>query len=60
MRICVQDDGCGFDSQSLPIQEGLGLANVRERLNLAFKEATFSITSQVGAGTQTIIEIPVA
>ena len=58
MFISVQDNGCGCDPQSLPGKEGLGLANVRERLNLAFQEATLSILSQIDAGTQIIIEIP--
>jgi len=56
--ISVQDNGCGYDPQSMPGKEGLGLANVRERLSLAFPEASLSIASQIGSGTQIIIDIP--
>ena len=59
MRISIRDNGCGFDHQSHPTKEGLGLVNVRERLSLAFREATFSVASQVDLGTQVIIEIPI-
>jgi two-component system sensor histidine kinase YesM len=58
VQISVQDDGCGFDPLSLPAKKGFGLANIRERLDLAFPEATFSMISQAGIGTKTTIEIP--
>jgi two-component system sensor histidine kinase YesM len=58
VRITVQDNGRGFDPLALKGKAGLGLANVRERLTLAFREAQFSVTSQVDAGTQIIIDIP--
>jgi two-component system sensor histidine kinase YesM len=58
VQITVRDDGRGFDMQASGRKEGLGLSNVRERLGIAFPEATFSISSQVNAGTQIIIEIP--
>lgn len=57
-RIVIDDNGCGFDVESLSPQEGLGLTNVRERLRLAFPGATFSITSRVERGTEIRIEIP--
>ena len=59
VQITVQDNGCGFEPQSLNGKEGFGLANVRERLSLASREATFSVSSQVDRGTQIIIEIPI-
>ncbi len=59
VRIIVQDNGRGFDPRSLKGKEGLGLANIRERLNLAYHGATFSIDSRVDSGTTTIIEIPI-
>jgi histidine kinase/histidine kinase/DNA gyrase B/HSP90-like ATPase len=37
VQITVQDNGCGFDPQSLDRKDGLGLGNVCERLNLAFR-----------------------
>jgi len=57
-RITVQDNGTGFNPESLEGKAGLGLANVRERLNIAFRNATFSVSSQVDSGTQIVIEIP--
>jgi two-component system sensor histidine kinase YesM len=57
-QITVQDNGTGFDPESLEGKAGLGLANVRERLNIAFHDATFSVTSQINSGTQIVIEIP--
>ena len=59
VQIHIRDNGCGFDLGSSNPLEGLGLANVRERLSLAFPKATFSITSQVDQGTEILIEIPV-
>jgi two-component system sensor histidine kinase YesM len=58
-RIAVADDGRGFDPQSLEGKAGLGFANVRERLSLAFRDSTISVSSQVNVGTQIVIEIPV-
>ena len=59
VRIEVQDDGCGFDPRSLKSQNGLGLNSVRERLKLAFRGATLSVSSQADIGTRVLIEIPV-
>lgn len=58
VKITIQDNGCGFDPQLLAWKEGHGLANVRERLALASREATFSLSSQVDAWTCVVIEIP--
>jgi two-component system sensor histidine kinase YesM len=58
VTILVEDDGCGFDVQSLSPKEGLGLANLQERLRLAFQGAALSITSQKSRGTQIQIKIP--
>ena len=57
-QIRVEDDGQGFDPASLEEQESLGLKNVRERLEMAFKGATFSIESAINSGTRVVIEIP--
>ena len=57
-QITVQDNGTGFDPESLEGKAGLGIANVRERLNIAFHDATFSVKSQINSGTQIVIEIP--
>ncbi len=58
VQITIQDNGRGFDPRSLNGHRGLGLTNVRERLNLAFEGATFSVFSQVDSGTRAVIEIP--
>jgi sensor histidine kinase YesM len=57
-RITVSDDGAGFALGSDDAVERIGLANVRERLRLAYPEARLSIESTPGAGTRISIEIP--
>jgi two-component system sensor histidine kinase YesM len=57
--ITVQDDGQGFDPQTPGIKEGLGLANVRERLRIAFPDAKISLSSQINSGTKVVIEFPI-
>ncbi len=57
-QITVQDNGTGFDPESLGGKAGLGLANVRERLSLAYHETTFSVSSQIDSGTQIVMQIP--
>lgn len=59
IRITIQDTGRGFDPQAPSRKEGLGLANVRERLQIAFPDAKMSLSSQVDSGTTVIIEFPV-
>jgi signal transduction histidine kinase len=58
VKIMIQDNGCGFEPQSLAWKQGHGLANVFERLALASREATFSLSSQLDRGTCIVIEIP--
>jgi two-component system sensor histidine kinase YesM len=57
-KITVLDDGTGFNPESLEGRAGLGFANVRERLDFSFCDASFSISSQINLGTQIVIEIP--
>jgi sensor histidine kinase YesM len=57
-QITIDDNGTGFDPEALDGKAGLGLANVRERLNIAFRDASFAVSSQVDLGTQIVIEIP--
>jgi two-component system sensor histidine kinase YesM len=57
--ITVQDDGRGFDPQAPSRKEGLGLANVRERLRIAFPDAKMSLSSQINSGTKVVIEFPI-
>jgi len=57
--ITIQDDGRGFDPQAPDRRDGLGLANVRERLRIAFPNARMSLSSQINSGTKVTIEFPV-
>ena len=57
--ITIQDDGRGFDPQAPGGKEGLGLVNVRERLQIAFPDAKMSISSQINLGTKVVIEFQV-
>ena len=57
--ITIRDDGRGFDTQAPGRKEGLGLANVRERLQIAFPDAKMSLSSQANSGTKVVIEFPV-
>jgi two-component system, sensor histidine kinase YesM len=55
MAIRVEDDGAGFDAASS--SEGIGLANVRERLALAFPGSSLAIESSPGAGCRVALSI---
>jgi len=58
LRILIEDDGMGFMLHTYDPEQGHGLANVRDRLKMAYEMATLSISSEAGKGTQVIIEIP--
>jgi len=58
VQISVHDDGHGFDTNLQSEKESLGIANVRERLKMAYDGADFSVVSQIGSGTLVTIEIP--
>ena len=57
----VEDDGIGFvmDRLDQPMSNGIGLANVRERLSVIYG-ATYQLklTSEPGKGTRARIEVP--
>ncbi len=57
-QISIKDNGHGFDTSQNSEKESLGIANVHERLKLAYGDADFCIASQIGAGTLVTIEIP--
>jgi sensor histidine kinase YesM len=57
-RIIVADNGAGFLPGSDAIAERIGLANVQERLRMAYPDSRFSIDSGIGRGTRICIEIP--
>ena len=58
VQISIEDNGHGFDVHLNSEKECLGIANVRERLKIAYGDAEFSIASQIGSGTLVTIEIP--
>jgi two-component system, sensor histidine kinase YesM len=60
IRILVEDNGVGFAMEAQGFNPHLGLANVRERLKIAYETASFSISNAIGCGTHVIIEIPEA
>jgi len=62
LRIEIADDGVGIGAnQSIrPRGAGIGMQNVRERLEVLYgDEATFVVLSEPGVGTKVQIEIPV-
>jgi len=56
IRVIVEDDGRGLQE---PIGQGIGLANVRERLRAIFGAgASLSLSGRDGPGTRAVIEVP--
>lgn len=54
----VQDDGVGFDYGSKTKQTSRGIGNIRERLEIAYKDAALlSVVSTPGGGTKAVIRI---
>ncbi len=67
--VCLQvsDTGNGMTEEELqavrefrfqPKGHGIGLRNIKERLDLAYKTSEFRIDSKAGAGTRILIRIP--
>jgi two-component system sensor histidine kinase YesM len=56
--IVIEDDGLGFAAETPGREKGVGLANVRERLKMAYEDAALTICSEPGNGTRVVIEIP--
>ncbi|MBQ9228702.1 MAG: histidine kinase [Eubacterium sp.] len=57
--ITIRDNGVGFDTDTLSVQDGahIGINNVRERVK-AMCGGTLAIDSQIGKGTTVTITIP--
>ena len=57
VRLCVNDDGVGFDTSAARKPASLGLAGLRERAQLV--QGTVSVRSEPGRGTSVEALIPV-
>jgi signal transduction histidine kinase len=56
VRLCIQDDGAGFDSETGTAAHGLGIISMKERVRLV--QGDFSICSQPGQGTTLTVLVP--
>jgi methyl-accepting chemotaxis protein len=56
VRLEVEDDGKGFDRDSKEFRAGLGLASMRERVELL--GGRFAVHSRAGEGTKIEVELP--
>jgi two-component system sensor histidine kinase DegS len=56
VEVTVQDDGKGFDPQSLDDGKGMGLKVIKERVEMTSGE--FNIESQIGEGTRVSFKVP--
>ncbi|MFC5649304.1 sensor histidine kinase [Paenibacillus solisilvae] len=54
--IQISDDGVGFELESG--RSGVGMSNVRERLQLAYENAALKLDAAPGMGTRVTIQIP--
>jgi len=57
VRLMVEDDGCGFDSDSVDGTDRLGLVGMRERVEIL--GGTLVVESNVGSGTTVVVEAPI-
>lgn len=53
--VCIEDDGRGFDMNNLSPDTGIGLQNIRNRVQ--YLKGTLDITSKAGAGTTIIVAL---
>jgi signal transduction histidine kinase len=56
ISLTVRDFGVGFDPNLARATRGLGLINMRERVNLV--NGMFSLTSSPGSGTEVSVRVP--
>ena len=56
VRLSIEDDGCGFNPETLVERAGIGLGAMRERAGLL--GGTCKITSTPDRGTKVMIELP--
>jgi two-component system sensor histidine kinase YesM len=56
--ITVEDNGVGFDMEGINLENSVGIRNVRDRLLLFYRNASFSVSGKKGMGTVAKIVIP--
>ena len=55
--INITDNGVGYNKNKVKTNDHIGIANVRERLSIAFVKSSFEIKSKIGSGTKITIKI---
>lgn len=58
VRISVEDDGSGFNTDSLEEEKGMGLKVIKERVEML--GGKFGVESQIGGGTRVNFQVPAA
>ena len=58
VRVLVEDDGVGFETNATPLRGHLGLTGMAERADLA--GGTVELSSTPGSGTTLLLEVPLA
>jgi two-component system NarL family sensor kinase len=58
IQLSIKDDGCGFKIKSKLIEEGIGLRNMRERIELL--SGVFELHSNVNEGTRLKADLPMS
>ena len=58
VRVSLEDNGRGFDPDSLEQEKGLGLKVIQERIEML--GGKFEIESQIGGGTRVSFQVPAA
>ncbi|MDD5805035.1 cache domain-containing sensor histidine kinase [Blautia sp. HCP3S3_H10_1] len=60
LKICVYDNGCGFQYEGFDKLTGIGLNNIKDRLEINFgKESEMRIHSIIGEGTCVTVVFPI-
>jgi PAS domain S-box-containing protein len=58
MEIKIEDDGCGFDLNTIKDNDGIGLNNMQKRIEVI--GGTFSLTSKLNIGTKLDVKVPIS
>lgn len=56
IRLCIKDDGIGFDTAEASMSGGLGLASMKERVHLI--RGKLNIKTKPGGGTEIRVAVP--